>query len=342
MKIPANNIENYLKNIDQEKIAGCLIYGNDLISVRYYSELISKKIVANIKDPFLVTILTEEKLENQPSILAEEFYSISMFGGRKLIIIKDASSYTHQALKSLASDKEFAKKSDNFILIQANELTAKSPLRIIADFNPNIASIGCYEVNDKVIFKFTQDKLIEKNIIASNEIINLINEKHGKNRIAISLEIDKISEYFAGEKITLDQLNQLLVDQKETSFQQFVVSFADKKFQQALIHLDELISNGEEVIAILRILSNYFQKLYHLKIAYQHSDINFEDLAKEHKILYPLIIDFRRHFQNLSLKFIEKILSDLEKIEIKIKTAIMPQSLVISGYINSFLLAKIN
>ena len=87
MKIANYQIENYIQKIDKEKIAGCLLYGPNLVLSSYRLEMISKKIVSNLADPFLASILSEARCSEDQGSIADEFYSIPMFGGRKLIIL---------------------------------------------------------------------------------------------------------------------------------------------------------------------------------------------------------------------------------------------------------------
>jgi len=343
MKITSSQIENYLLRIANEKIAGCLVYGPEAIVVRARVEIIAKKIVKDLSDGFLVSNLSEEKLEIDNALLADEFYSMAMFGGRKLIIIKDASTYTAQALKALVANKDYAKKSDNFILIQADDLSKTSALRKIAEDNPSLASIACYEDSEQVIRQFIIDNLKQKNLKFNLKIVDLFLEKFGKNRQLIALEIEKISQYFASENnLESEALAQMLVDQSEISINQFISSFADQNFSMALKHANKLLSGDFEAIGLIRILSIYIQKLYHAKLALEQGGVDFETIIRQQNLFFKAQDDFRRHLKKLSLNFLIKILGDLEENEIKVKTSKMSPKLVITSYITSLVAQKNN
>lgn len=343
MKITSSQIENYLNRIDNEKIAGCLVYGPEAVVVRARVEIIAKKIVKDLSDGFLVSNLSEDKLEADNALLADEFFSLPMFGGRKLIIIKDASTYSAQALKALVANKDFAKKSDNFILIQADDLAKTSLLRKIAEDNPSLASIACYEDSEQVIRQFIVDNLKQKNLKFNLKIVDLFLEKFGKNRQLIALEIEKISQYFATQSnIEPDALAQILVDQSEISVNQFISSFADQNFSLALKQANKLLNGDFEAIGLIRILSIYFQKLYHAKIALEQGGVDFETIVRQQNLFFKAQDDFRRHLKKLSLKFLIKILHDLEENEIKVKTSRMSPRLIIPNYITSLVALKNN
>lgn len=335
MKITSSQIENYINRIDSEKIAGCLVYGPEAIVVRSRFEIIAKKIVKDLSDGFLVSNLNEEKLENDNALLADEFYSIPMFGGRKLIIIKDASMHTAKALKQIIEQENYAQKSDNFILVQSDDLPTTSALRKIFESQAKLASIACYEDDDAIIKKFIGEKFKENNLKYSTAIVDLLVGRVGKNRQALTMEIEKISQYFAPKtNIELSAIEEILVEQNEISANQFVVSFADKKFASSLIQANKIIDQGGiEIIFLLRILSNYFQKLYQAKIMIELDKSSVEEVLAKQKIFFKMQGDFRRHLKDLKIKFIAKILQDLEQIEIKIKLGKMSPKLIFLGYI---------
>ena len=60
MKIPPFKIDEYIAKISDEKIAGCLVYGPESSLTNYRFDLISKKIVTDLSDPFLVSNLGKD------------------------------------------------------------------------------------------------------------------------------------------------------------------------------------------------------------------------------------------------------------------------------------------
>jgi len=334
MKIANYQIENYLQKIDKEKIAGCLLYGPNLVLSSYRLEMISKKIVSNLADPFLVSILSEARCSDDQGSIADEFYSIPMFGGRKLIIIKDAGNNTAQSIKQLISNKDFIKKSDNFILIQAGDLSKTSALRKIFEDSPSLVGIGCYEDDDQFIRKFVNDKLLENNFKFNANIVNLLIEKFGKNRQILSLEIEKLSQYFQENKnLTQETLNEILVEQNEVSLNQFINNFADKKFSLALHEAKRLLDEEIKSIGLIRIWREYFYKLYNCKLMIQRDKIDFDSAVKSQFLFFKIEADFRRHLKNISLQYLIKLLIDLEKIEIRIMSGEKLPKLIILDYI---------
>jgi len=212
MKISSYQVENYIKKIADEKISGCLLYGPEPTITRFRFENIAKKIVINLSDPFLVSQISSEKIKEDKAILVDEFYSISMLGGRRLIMIKDCDLHTLGALKILLSDPQYGRKSDNFILIQAGDLDKSSALRKLVEESQFLMAIPCYEEDVASLRKSISEMLIENDIIAENEIVNLIIKNFGKDRNLITNEISKIKTYLGEEKnISLEVFKKLII-----------------------------------------------------------------------------------------------------------------------------------
>lgn len=334
MKIPNAQINSYLQKIAQEKIAGCLVFGPEASVVKYRFDFIAKKITPDLSDPFLVSNISKERLSEDKGLLADEFFAMSMLGGRKLIIIREADIVAGGALKLLMEDTEYANKSDNFILILGGDLDKSSPLRKAAEGNKSFAAIPCYEDSEHTIKNFIESLLSKNGIQTNQEVIRLLVEKLGKNRQIITSEIEKITLYLGEEKkLTLDIVNEIAVSQGEISANEFIMSFAAKKFDISLLQVEKLFKNGFEPIMLIRFLSNYLQKLYHSKVEITSGDLNFEEAVKKQRLFFKTEIEFKKHLKGLSLEFLIEKLDILAKLEIKIKNGTMPSRLVITNFI---------
>lgn len=336
MKIPNAQINAYLQKIAQEKVAGCLLFGPEASVVKYRFDFIAKKITPDLKDPFLVTTISKERLSEDKGLLADEFFAMSMLGGRKLIIVREADIAAGGALKMLMEDAEFANKSDNFILILGGDLDKTSPLRKAAEASKYFAAIPCYEDNEYTIKSFIESLLSKNGIKANGEIIRLLVEKLGKNRQIIISEIEKIALYVGDNKeLTMDEVNKIIVSQGEISSNEFIMSFASKKFDISLLQLEKLLKNAAEPIMLIRFLSNYLQKLYHSKVEIESGDSNFEEAVKKQYLFFKTEIEFKKHLKGVSLEFLIEKLHLLANLEIKIKNGSMLPRLAIVDFVKN-------
>jgi DNA polymerase-3 subunit delta len=341
MKISSYQVENYIKKIADEKISGCLLYGPEPTITRFRFDIIAKKIVNNLSDPFLVSQISSEKIKEDKAILVDEFYSIAMLGGRRLILIKDCDANTTLALKNLLADPQYGRKSDNFILIQAGDLDKSSALRKLVEESQFLMAIPCYEEDVASLRKSISEMLIENDIIAENEIINLIIKNFGKDRNLIINEINKIKTYLGAEKnISLEAFKKLVSLKQDDNLHDFAMQFASKNYEWCFLQAERALEGGNESILLVRSLINYFSKLYNAKVLIERSGKNIDEAVKSAQIFYKIEADFRRNLQNLSLKFIVKSLQSFEKLEINLKKGNMSARLVFLSYIRGYLIKK--
>jgi len=341
MKVPPFQIENYIQKIQNEKISGCLIFGPEAALISYRFEIIAKKIVPDLTDVFLVANLSKERLAQDKAVLLDEFYAMSMLGGRRLIIVKDADSACAAALKILLEDEEFYKKSENFILIQSGDLDKSSALRKICEDSPHFAAIACYEDNDAVIKKYIADELSRRKISFTPQIVEMFLEKFGKDRNLIILEMRKMITYMGGNRnLTPEIVERLSASESEISISEFVNDFAAQKYSEALLAAEKLFRDGIDAITILRFLSNYFQKLMSARADIDSGNADLETAVKNQRLFFKVENEFRKHLAKNSQKYLIKILQDLEKLEIKIKSTGSNPKLEFIDFVQGFLREK--
>ncbi len=337
MKIANAQIDSYIQRIAQEKIAGCLVFGPESSVVNFRFNLIAKKISPDLADPFLVTHISKERLSEDKAILADEFYSFPMLGGRKLIIIKDSDTSCSPALKMIFEDKEYHKKSENFILIQAGDLDKSTSLRKLCEENSHFAAIACYEDDERTIKKLIVDELVKKQVKSSPQVVEFLYEKLGKNRQIINLEIEKIALFLGDKKeLTLDDANKINGSEGEESVDNFVINFVSGKFDIASNLAERLVNQGVEPILIIRFLSNYLQKLYQAKCEMEFSGLDFESAVKNQRLFFKTEIEFKKHLKTVSLNFLTQNLQRIFEIEAKIKTSSISPRLVFIDFVQNF------
>lgn len=348
MKISPSQIESYINRIAQERIAGCLLFGPEAALVNYRFNLIAKKISPNLSDPFLVTNISKEKLVEDKTILGDEFFSYSMLGGRKLILIRDSDIQAGAALKMLFSDPDFAKKSGNlpadtqhdrnFILIQAGDLDKSSVLRKLCEDHPHFAALACYEDDERVIKKFIADELARNKIKFTLDVTNFLFEKFGKNRQIILSELEKIVVFLGEEKnLTIELVEKLTASEGEISANEFVGNFTAQKFDLALLSAEKLFRTGFEAVTLLRFLSNHLQKIYQARIEIDSAGISFDDAVKNQHLFFKAEAGFRLALKNLPREFLIKNLSELQQLEIKMKSGTIPPRLLLVSFVQNFL-----
>lgn len=341
MKISASLTEQYIAKISQEKIVGCLLYGPESTISRYRFEIIAKQIVSDLSDPFLVVNLSSERIKEDKAILVDEFYSMSMLGGRKLILIKDGNEDVVQALKILMTDPQYGRKSNNFILILAGDLAKTSGLRKIIEESQFLMALPCYEDRVESIRSFVIKEMQKNNIETNPQIIYMFIKNYGKDRHLMLNEINKIKNYLSkDEKLTPEIFDKLCTSGQDNNLYDFAIEFARKNYDQCMIMAERALEVGNESIMLTRSLINYFSKLYFAKVGLELEGRSLEEVVKSAQIFFKNEKDFKVNLQNLSLKFITKSLQSFEILELNLKKGNIPQKLVFLSYVRGYIVKK--
>ena len=153
MKISPFKIDEFIRNIENnQEISAAVIFGPEsgLISIR--AKEIANKIVSDKSDPFAISDISVQQIEENGNILFDEFFSISMFGpARKLIKISPANN---KITKNLIRNKLI----DTFYLFQSPKILSKN------NEYQSFTSLKILDKNYKKKYKFAS-KLAKDNII---------------------------------------------------------------------------------------------------------------------------------------------------------------------------------
>ena len=318
MKIQAYKVDEFIKTIDREhSINGALLYGpdNGLVALNYKE--IAQKIVPDLKDPFNVVHLSDDKLKDNPTIIFDEFLAMSMMGGRRLITIRDAGNLISSSLKEIFKTEP---NSDNFILITAGNLDAKSSLRKFAETSKNFVAIPCYQDDKNKIAQIVNQKLRGFGFKYSDDVVKELVNNFGGNRLIILNEIEKLALYKGDDKnLTISDLNDCIKDVSEIDISELINEFANLNKDRTYILLQKLFTENVNFIVVIRSLVNYFLKLQLIKFQIANG-ANFTDITKKQRIFWKQIPVLQKHLGIWSLSKINHFLKKLIEVEVKCKS----------------------
>lgn len=339
MKIANAQVERYIAKISEEPIAGCLIYGPEEGAVGSRSKVIAKKIVSDLADPFLVADIDLARLASDEALLLDEFFSLSMLGGRKLIKLKVAKASGHEVIVSALKvlNKKLADldlRSQNFLLIEAGDLKKDSSLRKLCEASKFIATIACYEDDAGTFRKFVEEELKKQRLELDKNTVNFLLTKLKRNRLTAETEIAKIATYLgAQKKISPEEINLLIGAELDFNAGQLLDDFISRKPAEAITKFQKLFKETGAPIGMVRFFLGYFQKLFLAKQRIEIEREDFEVVIKSQYLFFKAEDDFRRHLRTLPLNTLAKILSDLEQLEVKMKTGQVKQEILFERFL---------
>ncbi len=199
--IKAHEVDRYLAT---QKLPHCifLIYGPDRGLVRERAEKIIKISGVERDDPFSLISLDADDAAADPSRIADEAHTVSMFAGQRVVWIKGSTQ------KNLAKGIDpilATPPSDCVVIIEGGDLKKSAPLRQRIEKSSHAMALPCYQDQARAL-----DVMIDEELAASGATIspgsrNLLKSLLGADRMASRSEVQKLCLY-AGPGTEIDDI----------------------------------------------------------------------------------------------------------------------------------------
>ena len=317
----AVQIEKYLKK-PETAIKAFLVYGsNEGLAAEYVRKLILS-VSKDLYDPFCVAYLNGADVNSDSGILAAEYNSQSLMGGRRVVVVKDADNNLTKHLKTLLENNN----SDTLLVVQSSSLNKKSSLVLWAEKEENVAAVACYEDRDEDIFATARAKFIETGITINNEALQLLCARLSNDRKTNLGEIEKLITYMGDKKnVTPEDIRAAIADQSSSSGEDLCYFAAGGYVEKAVAALQKMLNEGEEPVSITRALTYHFNRLL-MCMAEMENGQNAEAAMKKlmPRVLFYRETSFKRQLGVWSKDRLFGVLELLYKCEKDCKTTNMP------------------
>ena len=319
-------------NLDQSiKYNYFLIFGeNDGIK----DELINLNFLSKFKDNNYRT--SEKDLLANIENFFNHIFTKSFFDKEKLIIVTDVSDKIYETIF------EIIEKSppDIKIILIGGLLEKKTKLRKLFEKEKNLVCVPCYKDNLQSISNLIRNFFNQRKITVSQEIINfLINQTNG-NRKNLKNELNKIDMLINGKlKINITDIQNLVKSDENYDLNELIESCLSLNKKKALSILNENNFNQEDNIRILKIFLHKLKRLKNL-LSQNKNNNNLEITINNYRppIFWKDKDALKRQLKIYSLIEINKIIKNLNELEVKLKQR--PQ--VSNQIIANFIIDKLN
>ena len=144
MKLNAKQAERFILDPDPN-IRTVLLYGPDSGLRRERSAALLAKVVADPDDPFAVSELTGSQLLEDPARLADEAAALVFGGGRRFVRVRDAND----RITGIVKDFLAVSPGEAFVVIEGDDLPARSSLRKLFEGDAGAAALACYHDDER-------------------------------------------------------------------------------------------------------------------------------------------------------------------------------------------------
>jgi DNA polymerase III subunit delta len=242
-----------------------LIYGPDRGMVSERASQIAKSSKIPLDDPFSVIKLDASTINADPARLADECLTVSMFGGDRLVWVKDAGNEKGliEAVKAIAASK----MEGVTLIIEADDLKPASGLRSTCENASTIMALPCYADDARGVDRLIDTELAKFGLTINLDARNALKNSLGGDRLASRGELEKLSLYCLGAKqVTLQDIDMAIGDVSASSLDELIDSVIGGdavKLDEVFAKLTERGTNAQTILLMTtRQLSGLLEQRY--------------------------------------------------------------------------------
>ena len=171
-----------------------LAYGPDAGLVRETAQRLIRQLSGDDPDTSVVT-LDGSEVDADPSILAVEARTISLFGGKRIVRVRGATKSLVLTLTELRDDPAGAA-----IVLEAGNLTPKDALRALVETAKLGRALPCYPDSEETLQALIRDAFNQQGIRVDADVVTTLREILGNDREITRRELEKLTLYAAASK----------------------------------------------------------------------------------------------------------------------------------------------
>jgi len=327
VKLSAAKSAAFISNPDQA-IRAVLIFGADRGLVHERVRALGETVVDDLSDPFRVSELSGSEVKSDPARLLDEASAQSLTGGRRLVLVRVGGEDISGSLISFLDDPV----GDSLIVIEAGELTPKSPVRKLVEKSENAAAIPCYSDNDRDLSGLINSVLRDRGKRVTRDGHDYLLANLGSDRMVSRNELEKLVLYLGDrEEATLDDVVLAVGDSGILSLDEVIYAVADGNKVSLEQNLNRALIEGTSPIAILRAAIRHFQRL-HLASGQMNKGQSSSQAMKSLRppVMFMFTDRFKTQLDRWSGSKINRALAVLTEAEIDCKSTGLPAESICS------------
>lgn len=261
----SHEVDAFLNRPDKSSVI-VLIYGPDKGLVSERAATFARSTGLALDDPFAVIRLEADDIDSDPARLSDEARTISMFGGERLIWVRNAAGQKGlaEAVKLLAADPP----TDARILIEAGDLKKGAALRTAVEGAFAAMALPCYSDDSRGIDAVIDDVLSRSNLQITLDARQMLRDSVGGDRLATRGELEKLCLYAHGkDRITIDDVREAVGDVSALSHDEIVDAVLIGDISRFSTAFDRVVKSGSPPFLILNTAMRQFQQLQVLRYA---------------------------------------------------------------------------
>tara|TARA_B100000315_G_scaffold188732_1_gene178470 strand:- start:1066 stop:2070 length:1005 start_codon:yes stop_codon:yes gene_type:complete len=315
-----------LQKLKATKAKKFLFYGeNDGYKDQIINEYFLKKFNNNANK------YDENEVLNNYDSFVSNLLNKSFFEENKLIIISRCTEKNFNLIKEIII-KDIQEIT---LIINSGPLDKKSNIRIFFEKNEDTVCIPFYADETKTLSLLANNFFKNKKIFVSQETINLLVERCRGSRKSLDTELNKIENLSNNKKkITIEEIIKISNLAENYSVSELVNNCLSKNLKKTINILNENNYSSEDCILILRTMLIKAKRLLNLKKEVEKSKKIDQVISSFRPLIFWKEKEIvRKQIVNCSSEEIEKLIYQINEIEIQVKKNSSNSLNIISDFI---------
>lgn len=240
-----------------------LIYGPDTGLVSERAGLLVAKASEGDDDPFNLVKIDASDIVSDPTRLIDEALTIPLFGGQRVIWIKDAGGKNLlPAVTPLIETRDLSA----FIVIEAGDLKKGTGLRKLFENNRSTVAIACYADTTRDVDQLIDQETRATNLTISREARAALHSLLGADRMASRGELTKLCLYAHGrERIESEDVEAIIGDASAFELSELIDATALGDLAKLDHGLERLDAAGGSASVMAGQALSHFQMLHRMR-----------------------------------------------------------------------------
>ena len=267
--------KNYeLDKIDFKKNNILLFYGiNEGLKNEYIKNIVKKTSYTRVN-------YFEAEIFDDLNVFFESIITKSFFENKKILIIKKSTEKIKSVIETIIEKK----LEDIIVIIDSDELTKKSKLRVFFEKDEELICSAFYADDYQSLSKITEKFFVQKNISVSRDIINLIVERANGSRMHLNYELNKIENFALNEKkIDYSDIQKLTNLGSNYNISELVDQCLAKNKNKLIKIINENNFSNDETVIIIRTFLTKTKRLYLIRKEIDKKKIDLEKAISNFK-----------------------------------------------------------
>lgn len=257
-----SEVEGFLRK-PPERVTVVLVYGQDDGLVAERATTIVRSASGKADDPFSLVRLDGSDLVSDPARLADEAATVSLFGSRRVVWVRDCGTRNVLTAVQPLLDQSYP---SSLVVLEAGDLKKGTALRKKIEDHPTAVAIACWADSADDISRLVEREMKEAGLTIEPDAREILESHLGGDRMATRGELKKLCLYAHGRSsVTVADVVAIVGDASAFALDELHDATAGGDAASADRVLRRLVASGTPASVAGTMLVRHFQLLERLR-----------------------------------------------------------------------------